>query len=190
MTRFGFVVDLDKCTGCQTCEIACKYENGIALGERWTRVVPVGPSGTFPHIEQYFLPVMCQQCENAPCVRVCPTGASYRDADTNVVLVDKSKCIGCKYCMMACPYGVRSWNAKEACAEKCTMCQHLDEPPCSVNCPAACRMAGDLDDPESAPARALASADAASTHQLGDAGNHPTTYYILSDSCASWKSGD
>ena len=112
MSRNCLVVDLDKCIGCHACEVACKNENGIALGEYWNRVLQIGPHGTFPDLEQYWLPVQCQQCEDAPCVHVCPTGASYRDADGKV-LVDKEKCIGCKYCMMACPYGVRSWNAKE-----------------------------------------------------------------------------
>ena len=110
MSRNCLVVDLDKCIGCHACEVACKNENGIALGEYWNRVLQIGPHGTFPDLEQYWLPVQCQQCEDAPCVHVCPTGASYRDADGKV-LVDKEKCIGCKYCMMACPYGVRSWNA-------------------------------------------------------------------------------
>ena len=112
MSRNCLVVDLDKCIGCHACEVACKNENGIALGEYWNRVLQIGPHGTFPDLEQYWLPVQCQQCEDAPCVHVCPTGASYRDADGKV-LVDKEKCIGCKYCMMACPYGVRSWNTKE-----------------------------------------------------------------------------
>ena len=117
--RNAIVVDLDRCSGCFSCEIACKMENGIALGSYYNKVMTVGPFGDFPRIQQYFLPVHCQQCENAPCVHVCPTGASYRDPDTNVVLVDKAKCIGCKYCMMACPYGVRSWNKEERVVE-CT----------------------------------------------------------------------
>lgn len=124
MSRNCLIVDLDRCIGCHACEVACKNENGVALGEYWNRVIQVGPHGTFPDLEQYWLPVQCQQCENAPCVHVCPTGASYRDADGKV-LVDKEKCIGCKYCMMACPYGVRSWNAAEKAVEKCTLCGQL-----------------------------------------------------------------
>ncbi|WP_417755555.1 4Fe-4S dicluster domain-containing protein, partial [Senegalimassilia anaerobia] len=81
MSRNCLVVDLDKCIGCHACEVACKNENGIALGEYWNRVLQIGPHGTFPDLEQYWLPVQCQQCEDAPCVHVCPTGASYRDAD-------------------------------------------------------------------------------------------------------------
>ena len=109
MAHYAIVVDLDRCIGCHGCEIACKNENNIALGEYWNKVVERGPFGEYPDLEMYFLPTMCQQCADAPCVHVCPTGASYRDGN-NVVLIDREKCIGCKYCMMACPYGVRDWN--------------------------------------------------------------------------------
>ena len=126
MAHYAIVVDLDRCIGCHGCEIACKNENNIALGEYWNKVVERGPFGEYPDLEMYFLPTMCQQCQDAPCVNVCPTGASYRDAD-GMVLVDKEKCIGCKYCMMACPYGVRSWNAAESVVEKCTLCAHLSK---------------------------------------------------------------
>ena len=113
MSHYAIVVDLDRCIGCHGCEIACKNENEVELGSFWNKVMQVGPFGDYPHLHQYFLPVMCQQCDDSPCTHVCPTGASYRD-ENNVVLVDKEKCIGCKYCMMACPYGVRSWNAAES----------------------------------------------------------------------------
>ena len=109
MSHYAIVVDLDRCIGCHGCEIACKNENEVELGSFWNKVVQVGPFGDYPHLHQYFLPVMCQQCDDSPCTHVCPTGASYRDGN-NVVLIDREKCIGCKYCMMACPYGVRDWN--------------------------------------------------------------------------------
>ncbi|MBR2790472.1 MAG: 4Fe-4S dicluster domain-containing protein [Eggerthellaceae bacterium] len=187
MSKFSFVINLDRCSGCQSCEIACKYENNIPLGEYWSHVLRVGPTGTFPKVQMYWLPAQCQQCENAPCVHVCPTGASYRDPKTNLVLINKEACIGCKYCMMACPYGVRSWNEKEKVVEKCTTCGHLEEPPCVTNCTGACRFFGDLDDPSSAASKALAAASPDSIHQLRDVGNKPTTYYILSPKYAEWK---
>lgn len=192
--RNAIVVDLDRCSGCFSCEIACKMENGIALGSYYNKVMTVGPFGDFPRIQQYFLPVHCQQCENAPCVHVCPTGASYRDPDTNVVLVDKAKCIGCKYCMMACPYGVRSWNAKERAVEKCTLCGQLtsagQEPACVAACCANARFYGDMDDASSDVAKAVAAADPASVHTLHDAGNKPLTRYILSEKIATWHDVD
>ena len=141
-------MNLDRCTGCFGCEVACKMENGVALGERWSKVLTVGPVGEYPDMTRYALPTMCQQCENAPCVSVCPTGASYRDED-GVVLVDKEKCIGCKYCMMACPYGVRSWSPSEHVVEKCTLCEQITAqgglPQCVIQCGGRARFFGDLD---------------------------------------------
>jgi len=193
MTRNCIVVDLNRCIGCFACEIACKTENDIALGEHWCKVITEGPTGTFPDIEEYWLPTMCQQCKDAPCVNVCPTGASYR-SDDNVVLVDKSKCIGCKYCLMACPYGVRSWNAELKCVEKCTLCSQLtavgEKPACVAACCGEARFYGDLDDPSSDASKALAAAKSGSVHRLTDVGNGPSTAYILDSSIATWKSGD
>ena len=151
--RNCLVIDLDRCSGCDSCIVACKLENNIDLGNYWNQVIAVGPTGTHPDIEQYWLPVQCQQCENAACVHVCPTGASYRDEKTGVVLIDKAKCIGCQYCMMACPYGVRSFNQKEKVVEKCTLCKERtdrgDIPMCVRVCPGRARVYGALDDPES-----------------------------------------
>ena len=194
MARNCLVINLDRCIGCYACEVACKMENDIALGERWNKVVQVEPFGEFPHVSTYWLPVMCQQCEESPCTHVCPTGASYRDEATCMVLVDKEKCIGCKYCMMACPYGVRSWNAAESVVEKCTLCAHLSKngelPMCVRTCSAGARFYGDIDDPSSDASKALAAADPASIHTLQDVGNHPATHYILSPKRAAWKEGE
>ncbi len=192
MARNCIVVDLNRCIGCFGCEVACKMENGIALGEHWNKVLQIGPYGEYPETDLYWLPTMCQQCEEAPCVHVCPTGASYRD-DNDVVLVDKSKCIGCKYCMMACPYGVRGWNAQERVIEKCTLCLHLVSegglPACVAACSTKARFYGDLDDPESAVSKVLAAADPEDIHELPNVGNNPATKYILSSSVATWKEG-
>ena len=117
MAHNCIVVNLDRCTGCYSCEITCKMENDIALGEHWNKMLQRGPFGDYPNMTRYPLPTMCQQCQDAPCVNVCPTGASYRDAD-GMVLVDKEKCIGCKYCMAACPYGARIVQEKTGVVEK------------------------------------------------------------------------
>lgn len=194
MTRNAIVIDLNRCIGCYSCELACKQENDVPLGEYWNKVHPIGPSGTHPHLEQYWLPTMCQQCEDAPCVKVCPTGASYRDPETNTVLINKAVCIGCKYCMMACPYGVRSWNEANKVVEKCTLCGQLtakgEQPACVKACSGEARFYGDLDDPESDVSKLLASCDEGDIHHLTDEGNHPSTAYILSKKYATWKSGD
>ena len=190
MTRNIIDIDLDSCIGCHSCAVVCKQENNVGLGTFYNKVLTVGPSGTYPDLEMYYLPVSCQHCDNPECVSVCPTGASYRD-ENNVVLVDKEKCIGCKYCMMACPYGVRSWSPSEHVVEKCTLCGQLtsvgEEPKCVAACCASARFYGDLDDPNSDASKALAAAGADSVHRLKDVGNGPQTAYILSAKYAEWK---
>lgn len=190
MARNCLVVDLNRCIGCYGCEVACKQENNITVGEYWNKVLEVGPFGDLPHIRKYWLPTMCQQCEDAPCIHVCPTGASFRNED-GVVLVNKEVCIGCKYCMIACPYGVRGWNPDEHVVEKCTLCQQRtsvgQEPACVVNCCGEARFYGDLDDPDSPASKAIAAADPADVHQLTNVGNNPLTVYILSEKIAEWQ---
>ena len=138
MARNCIVVNLDRCTGCFGCEVACKMENGVALGERWSKVFTVGPVGEYPDMTRYALPTMCQQCENAPCVSVCPTGASYRDGN-NVVLVDKEKCIGCMTCEKSCPYG-HPVQLDDGLSHKCVLCsdenpEGTPDPTCAKACP-------------------------------------------------------
>lgn len=190
MARNCLVLNLDRCIGCYACEVACKEENEITVGEYWNKVIEVGPFKVGGKIQKYWLPTMCQQCEDSPCVRVCPTGASYRN-DDGVVLVDKEKCIGCKYCMMACPYGVRGWNEEEKVVEKCTLCQQRvsvgKQPACVWHCPGEARFYGDLDDPGSDAAKAIAEAGAENVHYLTDVGNHPLSAYILSSKVAEWQ---
>ena len=114
--RYAMAVDLDRCIGCRTCAVICKGHHAQPEGIWWNRVfVPGAPEyGTSvlneegqPRME--FLPVSCQHCDDAPCQSVCPTGATYTD-ENGVVLVDFERCIGCRYCMTACPYGVRQVN--------------------------------------------------------------------------------
>jgi molybdopterin-containing oxidoreductase family iron-sulfur binding subunit len=99
------VIDLEKCTGCQACTTACHMENGRLPNENWQDVLFYN-EGEFPSGKLTWLPRPCMHCEHPSCVAVCPTGASYKTED-GVVLIDWDRCIGCKYCMIACPYGVR-----------------------------------------------------------------------------------
>jgi molybdopterin-containing oxidoreductase family iron-sulfur binding subunit len=112
MAKWGMVIDLEKCTGCQACTAACAMENNRLPGENWQDVVYF-TEGEYPSVQVKWFPRPCMQCENPSCVHVCPTGATYKTSD-GVVLVDWDKCIGCKYCMIACPYGVRFYTDEKS----------------------------------------------------------------------------
>jgi molybdopterin-containing oxidoreductase family iron-sulfur binding subunit len=124
------VIDQNRCVGCWTCAVGCKEINNEPLGYWWNRVLTTTPNesttepatgsdaidvphGTFPDLDLAYLPVACQQCNDAPCVKVCPVQATFR-RDDGTVLVDYDRCIGCRYCIAACPYGVRIFNWGEA----------------------------------------------------------------------------
>ncbi len=192
MAQKTLVIDLDRCIGCHSCEVACKQENGVALGVNWNKVLAVGPIGTFPDLEQYFLPAVCQECYDPACVEACPTGASYKRED-GVVLINHEVCIGCRYCIMACPYGVRNYNKDTKVVEKCTLCTQLTDvggkPACVKACPGKARFYGDIDDPNSDVSRVLAKAGSDSVHSLPDPGNHPSVRYILHRKSAVWQQG-
>ena len=119
--RLGLVVDLDKCVGCNACAIACKQWNTSGTSGSLTDYRPYGPdpsgvffnrirhyeTGTYPENKTVHFPMSCMHCEEAACVTVCPTGASYKREEDGIVLVDPEKCMGCNYCAWACPYGAR-----------------------------------------------------------------------------------
>ena len=153
MTQYAIVTDLNRCVGCLACMVACKAVNNVPVGSYWNKVLRIGPSlkegGTTWHdVEMYYLPVQCQHCDDPECVRVCPTGASHKLED-GTVQIDKSKCIGCQFCAMACPYGVRYLNEEERVVEKCTLCEQRisqgELPQCVAQCGARARYFGDLD---------------------------------------------
>ena len=183
--RYGLLIDTTKCAdGCSDCVTGCEKENGLDLVRkpegasdedwdrqrpRWIRTVKVKDRLT-GHVST--LPLMCQHCEFPPCVDVCPTGASFRRAD-GIVMVDRHICIGCRYCMMACPYKARSFIHEEVeqkptiaprgkgCVESCNLCVHRrDNGETTTACQDACKsgaiLFGDLNDPNSEIAKALA----------------------------------
>ena len=127
--------------------------NNVPVGSYWNKVLRVGPNprvegGQWPDVYTYFLTVQCQHCEDPECVKVCPTEASHKLED-GTVQIDKSKCIGCQFCAMACPYSVRYLNEEERVVEKCTLCEQKiaqgELPQCVAQCGARARWFGDLE---------------------------------------------
>ena len=182
--KLGLVIDLDTCVGCHACATSCKEWNagGIAGPLTDERPFAKDPQGVwFNRVHSYELeadaatkqpaqtlhfPRSCLHCETPACVTVCPTGASYKRAEDGIVLVDESKCIGCKLCSWACPYGAREYSEVEGVMKKCTLCidriynETFDPedrvPACVATCPASARHFGDLGDPESAVSKLVA----------------------------------
>jgi Fe-S-cluster-containing dehydrogenase component len=171
--KLGLVIDLDTCVGCHACATACKEWNGAsAISGPLSDYDPYGsdPSGvwlnrvrhyevgTYPDNKTVNFPMSCLHCEDA-CVPVCPTGASYKRAEDGIVLVDYDKCIGCKYCAWACPYGARELDTTSGTMKKCTLCvdrirdpalpEAERQPACVLACPTHARHFGDFDDPTS-----------------------------------------
>lgn len=150
--RWAMVVDLRKCVGCQACTVACIMENAVPENSFRTIV------STYEVTEEgrsasYMLPRLCNHCENPPCVPVCPTGATFQRQD-GIVVLDNSVCVGCAYCVQACPYDARFINHDTQTADKCTFCVHRVEagllPACVETCVGGARVFGDLKDPDSA----------------------------------------
>ncbi len=176
MSRVGMVFDLRRCIGCNACVVACKQENSLPDGVFFTRTLSQ-EYGVFPNVNRVYIPTLCNHCEDAPCQKVCPSGATYT-RDDGIVMVDGEKCIGCNSCAVACPYDQRSVMTKESFEDglyadgnltpfeeqgytrftpgtvtKCDFCsERVDaglDPACVATCPTDARIFGDLDDPQS-----------------------------------------
>lgn len=171
--KLGLVIDLDTCVGCQACVVNCKAWNTSGYGAPLADTEPWGaePSGAWLNRVHTFeaggeaepavvhFPKSCLHCDDAPCVTVCPTGASFKRSEDGIVLVDESKCMGCGLCAWACPYGAREMDPAEGVMKKCTLCvdriynenlpEEDREPACVRACPARARHFGDFADPNS-----------------------------------------
>ena len=156
--NYGFAIDLRKCIGCHACTIACKAEHEIPVGVNrcWVKTVE---KGTFPDTRRFFFPVLCNQCDEAPCAQICPTNALFKRRD-GIVDLHGDACIGCRACMVACPYDQLFIDPNTHTAEKCNFCANRVEnellPACVSVCPTECRIFGDLDDPASEVAQIVA----------------------------------
>ena len=171
--KLGLVIDLDVCVGCHGCAVSCKQWNTSGTTGPLTDMNPYGPDpegvwfnrirsyevGNYPDNKTVNFPMSCMHCEDAACVDVCPTGASYKRKEDGIVLIDQEKCMGCNYCSWACPYGARELDRSSGTMKKCTLCvdriydDELPEserlPSCVMTCPSNARHFGDFNDPES-----------------------------------------
>lgn len=152
--RYGMVYDETRCIGCTACMDACREVNKVPEGVSRLNIIRTGPKGEFPEAKYQFDRHSCQHCDNAPCVDVCPTGASYKDAATGIVDVNPDRCVGCQYCIAACPYRVRFIHPVKKTADKCNFCRDTNLaqgklPACVESCPTKALTFGNLDDPNS-----------------------------------------
>lgn len=177
MVQYAMIIDASKCTGCGACRIACQMQHGLEPKRYYNRL-EFRESGTYPRVKQEIVPVQCMHCDNAPCQHVCPTKATYKRAD-GLVLIDHKKCIGCMYCITACPYDVRTKD-KNMIPEKCSFCADYiingQEPPCASTCMCDVRVFGDLDDPNSEISKKMAKVNTYTL--LPERGTLPRIYYV------------
>jgi tetrathionate reductase subunit B len=169
---YGFAIDVDKCIGCGRCMQACKTENDVPAAPFYFRTwveryqieegkqpqvdSPDGAINGFPpstreDLKSFFVPKLCNQCADSPCVQVCPVGATFVSPD-GVVLVDETYCLGCRYCVQACPYGCRYLHPQTQTVDKCTLCYHRITKglttACCENCPTGARLLVDFKNPK------------------------------------------
>lgn len=201
MVRWGMVIDLRRCLGCGSCVMACKVANGTPPGVFWLRPV-YREVGKYPYARIDAVPMSCMQCNDPACQKVCPTGATQIRED-RIVTIDDTKCVGCRFCMIACPYGSRSFldgertyfpgcktpfeevkyqRHKVGVVSKCDFCierreQQKLNPACVDVCPCNARYFGDLDDPNSEVSKLIAQQRALQLHP--EFGTDPSVYYIM-----------
>lgn len=177
--RYGMVIDTTKCIGCEACTVACKAENDTPDGHWRTRINVLATDAQDEAPAMRFVKWACMHCAEAPCVNVCPTNASYHLADGTVV-IDPARCVGCKYCVIACPYNARYFAEERGLPDKCDRCQDRLaqglQPACVTTCVARAISFGDLDDPESDVSKLVASGRAQPLHP--ELGTKPTVYYV------------
>lgn len=198
---WGYVIDTTRCIGCGACVRACKVENGVpdSYYRTWVERFEIdadhtvhvdSPNGALESFQRdardsdevvkaFFVPKICNHCTNSACTQVCPVGATFHSPD-GVVLIDKKHCLGCGYCVQACPYGCRYIDHSVGTADKCTFCYHRihkgELPACVASCPRGARVFGNLKDPDSAINKVL------NERRYGilkpDLGTNPKCFYV------------
>jgi len=148
MTQLGFYLDMERCIGCKTCQIACKDVNDLEVGTLFRKVGHF-ETGQFPQTKAFNYSSSCNHCAEPQCVAVCPVGAMYK-AEDGTVQHDDEACLGCQYCVMACPYGVPQYLEEKGITAKCSACASLreadEQPACVASCLMRCLDFGDLDE--------------------------------------------
>ena len=179
MARYGMVIDTKRCVGCHACVISCFMENDVPMGytRDWiTEIV----TGEFPELHSEIRSERCNHCGKAPCVTVCPTGASHIERGTGIVLVAHHKCTGCKACIAACPYDARFVHP-DGYVDKCTFCDHRVKKglstACTITCPTKAINFGDLDNPASPLYEQMRGRDVKPLKL--SAGTEPNIFYLL-----------
>jgi anaerobic dimethyl sulfoxide reductase subunit B (iron-sulfur subunit) len=137
MAQVGWIIDLKRCIGCRSCYVACKAENNTPLRTDW-RLVVERESGTFPNPRREFISLACNHCDEPACMKSCPVDAITKRSSDGIVLIDQDKCIGCRYCMFACPYGAPRIDTDTGKVSKCTMCVHRRDAGLAPACFTAC----------------------------------------------------
>ncbi|MEP3299691.1 MAG: 4Fe-4S dicluster domain-containing protein [Pseudoruegeria sp.] len=211
--KLGLVIDLDTCVGCHACVTACKGWNTQNEDTPLADVDAYGaePVGSFlnrvhsfevqPEVgpaQTIHFPKSCLHCDDAPCVTVCPTGASYKRVEDGIVLVNEDACMGCGLCAWACPYGARELDPDAGVMKKCTLCvdriynENLPEidrqPACVRTCPAGARHFGDLSDPESDVSKLVAERDGMPL--MPELGTQPVNRYLPPRPKDTWEEVD
>jgi len=182
--RYGFVIDVSRCIDCRACLVACSVENDVPMNHTRIWVHDLGVKGEFPNLQHMFVPYNCMHCENPPCVDVCVSGATYKDPENGLVLVDQDACIGCGFCVDACPYEARYLDETRGVVDKCTGCvQRVEvgqQPACVATCVGGARMFGDLNDPNSEVSIALKNASMVNRldYETGQHDTDPNIYYL------------
>ncbi len=203
MARYGMVFDMKRCIGCNACVVACKQENSLPDGVFFTKTLSE-EYGVYPSVNRVYIPTLCNHCDDAPCEKVCPSGATYT-RDDGIVMVDSDKCIGCGSCAVACPYDQRTELKADlfknglfqegeltpfeeqgygrytpGMVTKCDFCSgRVDaglDPACVVTCPTDARIFGDLDDPKSKPSKLIR--ERGGRQPLPEKNTRPKVYYI------------
>lgn len=186
--QYGMVIDTRRCKGCHACSVACKSEFDVPLGvvRSWVEFVE---KGDFPNVERKFIPSLCNQCSEAPCIAICPVEAAYRRKEDGIVVFDQEACIACKKCvdgddkLPGCPYGSAFMNPVTGKAQKCDFCVHRVSkgvtPSCVNTCPSRARIFGDLNDPTSEVSKLIAKGNAKPLYP--GKGTKPNVFYIGAD---------